>query len=681
MRTLLLTLTTCLLVLPVQAKYSGGSGTAQDPYQIATAADLILLGETPADYGKHFVLTADIDLDPNLPGRKVFDKAVIAADTDPVKDYYQGVPFTGLFDGNGHTISCLTIRGGSRYLGLFGRVASGADVKDLGVVDVRITGSGDYVGALVGSNGEWDACGGIVRNCYSTGAVTGNSVVGGLVGSNSCGSGTRRGIVRNCYSTCLVKGNDRVGGLAGHSYWGYVTYCYSTGVVSGNSGVGGLVGENNWGTVTQCYSTGTVSGDGGVGGLVGDNYGGSVAQCYSTGAVTGNSVVGGLVGYNGDYGTVTQCYSTGSVISSDSVGGLVGNNQGDVTGCFWDTQSSGRGKSAGGTGLTTAQMQDIQAYVAAGWDWVGEMENGTHEVWQMPEAGGYPILAILSGYAPPRLQGLGTADDPYLIARAVELGAMMYYSPDAHYRLAASIDLSGIRWGMAVIPRFAGTFDGSGHTISHLRIQGGSYLGLFGQLDSGAEVKDLGLVDVNITGSGGYIGGLAAENVGTVTQCYSTGAVSGSAYAVGGLVASNDSTVTQCYSTASVSGDSGVGGLVGDNDGQVTCCYSTGAVHGRDGVGGLIGDTYSGMFVCAAASFWDTQTSGQSKSAGGTGKTTAQMQTARTFLTATGTTVFGGGVIGGGWDFVDETANGTEDLWWILEGKDYPRLWWEAAKK
>ena len=53
------------------------------PYQIATAADLIALGETPEDYDKHFILTADIDLDPNLPGRKVFDKAVIAADTDP----------------------------------------------------------------------------------------------------------------------------------------------------------------------------------------------------------------------------------------------------------------------------------------------------------------------------------------------------------------------------------------------------------------------------------------------------------------------------------------------------------------------------------------------------------------------------------------------------------------------
>jgi hypothetical protein len=69
-----LALTTCLLVLPAHAKYSGGSGTAQDPYQIATAADLIALGETPGDYDKHFLLTADIDLDPKLPGRRMFDK-------------------------------------------------------------------------------------------------------------------------------------------------------------------------------------------------------------------------------------------------------------------------------------------------------------------------------------------------------------------------------------------------------------------------------------------------------------------------------------------------------------------------------------------------------------------------------------------------------------------------------
>ncbi|HNS18988.1 MAG TPA: hypothetical protein PKH24_00740 [Sedimentisphaerales bacterium] len=74
------------------------------------------------------------------------------------------------------------------------------------------------------------------------------------------------------------------------------------------------------------------------------------------------------------------------------------------------------------------------------------------------------------------------------------------------------------------------------------------------------------------------------------------------------------------------------------------------------------------MTDCLITSFWDIETSGQSTSAGGIGKTTAEMQTVSTFLDA-------------GWDFVGETANGTEDLWWILEGLDYPRLWWKATEE
>jgi len=65
-------------------------------------------------------------------------------------------------------------------------------------------------------------------------------------------------------------------------------------------------------------------------------------------------------------------------------------------------------------------------------------------------------------------------------------------------------------------------------------------------------------------------------------------------------------------------------------------------------------------------SFWDIDRSGQTTSFAGTGKTTAEMQTAGTFLDA-------------GWDFFDETQNGTDDLWWIVEGQDYPRLWWELS--
>jgi hypothetical protein len=285
---------------------------------------------------------------------------------------------------------------------------------------------------------------------------------------------------------------------------------------------------------------------------------------------------------------------------------------------------------------------------------------------------------------------------------------MAHYSHDAHYRLSASIDLSGICWGVPVIPVLAGTFDGNGCTISHLTIKGGRCLGLFGGLDSRATVKDLAVVDVNVTTEFDCVGGLAGSNGGTVARCYSTGAVKArgggascngfvSALA-GGLLGANGGRVTQCYSTCAVSGTGAdIGGLVGYNRGTVTQCYGAGVVNatraGSDwSVGGLVGSNWGTVTQCystgavsstgwpagglvgngssqrVTASFWDVRTSGQAGSAGGTGKTTAEMQTAKTFLDA-------------GWDFVGETANGTENIWWILEGKDYPRLWWEAAKK
>jgi hypothetical protein len=581
-----------LAIVPTAtAKYSGGSGTAQDPYQIATAADLILLGETPADYAKHFILTADIDLDPNLPGRKVFDKAVLAPDTDQTKDWFQGTAFAGIFDGNGHRISHLTIKGGS-CLGLFGALGSGAEVKDLAVVNVNITSSGYGAGGLVGEN------------------------------------------------------------------WGSVTCCYSTGVTGGAENVGGLVGFNA----------------------------GDIGYCYSMSVVSGEKNVGGLVGHNGIYtsikfevspSTVIQCYSTGLVTGTGpSVGGLVGSQgYGHAIACFWDTQTSGQVTSNGGIGKTAGEMQDPKTFMAAGWDFVGQLD-GPHDIWAHPESGGYPVLWWQQSPLPelPFSGGTGEPDAPYLISTPNDL-ISIGHNPrlmKCHFRLVDDLEAIGFRFypiGDDSLNSYRGVFDGNGHTISHLTVQGEYYVGLFGRLASGAEVRNLGIVDVNIAGSGGCIGSVAGINAGTVTRCYSTGAVTGN-WRVGGLVGYNDSgDVTQCYSTGAVSGSADIGGLVGCNYfGDVTQCYSTSAVTGPwpfdSSVGGLVGDNDAGTVI---GSFWDIETSGQTKSAGGTGKTTTEMQTAKTFLDA-------------GWDFVGETANGTADLWWILEGKDYPRLWWELGK-
>jgi hypothetical protein len=232
MRGLLLTLIVCLLSLPAQAKYSGGTGEPNDPYQIATAADLIALGETPADYDKHFILTTDIDLDPNLPGRRVFNKAVIAP-SKVVGGFARGTRFAGVFDGAGHTISGLTIRGGD-YLGLFGYLASGAEVRNLAVADVNVIGSGSYVGGLVAFNE------GQIRGCYVKGEVYGGFSVGGFAGASY-------GMITACYAQARVSGPKVVGGFIG-STGGTIVRCYATGQVvraEGSDFLGGFAGQGN----------------------------------------------------------------------------------------------------------------------------------------------------------------------------------------------------------------------------------------------------------------------------------------------------------------------------------------------------------------------------------------------------------------------------------------------------
>ena len=61
--------------------------------------------------------------------------------------------------------------------------------------------------------------------------------------------------------------------------------------------------------------------------------------------------------------------------------------------CFWNTQTSGQANSAGGMGFTSAQMKDIQTYLAAGWDFVGETANGAEDIWTICSGKDYPRLA------------------------------------------------------------------------------------------------------------------------------------------------------------------------------------------------------------------------------------------------------------------------------------------------
>ena len=102
----------CLFVFQSQvAGFAGGTGTPDDPYQIATAEQLISIGDDPNLLDKHYVLVDDIDLDPNLPGGRVFTQAVIASYKMIPQDgpLYKTPKFSGSLDGNGHSISNFVI--------------------------------------------------------------------------------------------------------------------------------------------------------------------------------------------------------------------------------------------------------------------------------------------------------------------------------------------------------------------------------------------------------------------------------------------------------------------------------------------------------------------------------------------------------------------------------------------
>jgi len=299
--------------------------------------------------------------------------------------------FTWTFDGQGYEIRDLFInRPDENEVGLFSYVGYGV-IKDIGVVNAIVTGS-ENVGGLIGDNF------GTVSDSYFTGSVTGSMTgsmalnescrqlmgVGGVVGINSgnvsyCYStgsvtdtgtctgsanewwgvggvvGLNLGNVSDSYSTSSVTGNSYVGGLVGWNHYANVSNSHSTGTVTGESGVGGLVGFNSWSFVSYSYSTSSVTGNL-SGGLVGFNVG-FVSDSYSTGSVTGYAIVGGLMG--GGTGSVVNSYSTGSVTGSEYVGGLVGYNLKDnVSNSFWDTETSGQSTSDGGTGKTTAEMNE-----------------------------------------------------------------------------------------------------------------------------------------------------------------------------------------------------------------------------------------------------------------------------------------------------------------------------------
>ncbi len=268
--------------------------------------------------------------------------------------------YTGIFDGNGHTITGLTVTGSDQYAGLFGRIGSGGTVKNVVLEGVQIT-SDNSLGSVGGVAGYSY---GNIEYCSVSGSVSvsGISDVGGVVGYQVGGS------ITGCSSSATVKGTQRAGGMAGVTNSGAsLTGCYATGDVTvendgtNNSHAGGVVGYNGGGTLTACYATGSVTGIG-----------------------SGTIYVGGVTGSN-NLGILTACYHAKGTVNgpAGTTGGVAGRNFKDsmfgggiITACYWggNGQEQGIGEDQVGTGGTTMVTD-------GDWQTAVEAMNSAIETW------------------------------------------------------------------------------------------------------------------------------------------------------------------------------------------------------------------------------------------------------------------------------------------------------------
>jgi len=420
--------------------------------------------------------------------------------------------------------------------------------------------------------------------------------------------------IRDLFIDYSEESEESIVGLFGHV--GEAGVIRNVGVVNtdvtGYQYVGGLVFVS-LGTVSNCYVTGSVTSGDYVGGLVGVNLG-NVSNSYSIGSVIGDRQVGGLAGWNGLNSTVNDCYSACTVSGNYAVAGLAGLNDGTVSNSY----------------STGNVIGDLHVGGLVGYSEVGTVSDS------------YSTCTVAGGQY---VGGLVGTDERGAVINSYSTGSVT----GADYVGG----LVGSNWyGNATVSNSysTGNVFGEGHVGGLVGVSEGTVSSCY---STG-----------NVTGRS-HVGGLLGACLGTVSNSYSTGSVAGN-NGVGGLVGRNWHTVSDSYSTGSVTGGDYVGGLVGRNLDAVSNSYSTGSVSGSSYAGGLVG--YGEGANNVTNCFWDTETSGQATSDGGTGKTTTYMKDIATFSGAT-------------WDIIAVADPGTRNpsyIWNIVDAVTYPFLSWQS---
>ncbi len=551
--------------------FAGGDGSEENPWQISgvDGVDAIRL-----DLEAHYILIEDLDFGPHT--------------SDPDGQFWNGgdgwepigtsqEPFTGTFNGDGHTLSNLTInRIGSAEIGLFGHIGEEGQVEAIHLEDVNIQG-GTIAGSVIGRNR------GSVTNVSATGEMTLENISGGIIGWNE---GTGHLIDVNFQGD--INGRDE------NSLF-----------------IGGINGFNV-GTIDNAQSSGSIRGAGQqMAGIVAQNTG-SVANVSSDMSVSGTHLVAGLVAWNRETGEVTGGTVQGDVTGMTSTGGAIGLNRGflseiTASGQVTAEEFEGNGPAPGELAMSGQEIilneQNEKLSGGSGTDPeifdISQLHLDDYET----QSGSDMIEAPANELEDVDLHDIGGL-------AGINSGEI----EDGH----ASGNVTGNAWRIGgLVGRNRGSVLQSSATG---RIEGIDYVG--------------GLIGRNETRIIEQQGEMVPQQ-GEVQESFASGEVIATGSAAGGLVGLNTedgSLVTDSYATGNVSGGNDAGGLVGIHaQGAVVMqSYSVGEVTSNgQNQGGLIGLSDGGGSV--ENSYWDLNASGQATSDGGEGRTTDEMVLQDTF--------------------------------------------------
>ncbi|MCQ2433865.1 MAG: hypothetical protein MJ062_01335, partial [Oscillospiraceae bacterium] len=455
--------------------------------------------------------------------------------------------YSGKFNGAGHTISGLYFNdSGTDYVGLFGYVSSGGEIRNVTVADSYFCGR-YYVGGACGQNY------GLFENCCNAGAVIGNTIVGGVCGDN-CGT------IKKCYNTGDVEGN-RIGGICGMNT-NTLENCYNKGAVKGNNS-GGICGTNK-STISNCYYLADSD----------DGNGGKTENQFRSGEVCWL-----LNGEKAEAPVFFQTLGTDESPVLDSTHNTVYKNKAcDGVSDYYNSENKDQ-EHAYENGICTI-CDGYEPATDSDSDGVYEISNAGQLYWFTNEV---------------NIDNDGDANAVLTKDITVNSGVL-----DENGELNS--DTSNFRaWINYGSQYYQGTFDGAGYTISGLYFNDSdtTYVGLFG-LNSGT-IKNVSVTDSYFCGNG-YVGGVCGYNKGIIENCSNTGTAESNCYA-GGICGYNGCTIKNCSNTGAVEGSESAGGICGDNakDGTIEYCYNIGdatAIGENAYAGGVCGYNYGTIENC-----------------------------------------------------------------------------------